>query len=268
MYDYIYTTYLGDRDMELDITTVILLIFFGFLGAFLNALVGGGGLITTPTLMLVGLPPATAIATNKLAATMGNLTSTLTFLKAGKVDMKLLGPILPFVFLFSMLGAWTVHLMNPALLKPLVIIMLILVLIYSIIKKDWGQDQNIKEITWKRKLLFIAALLVIGFYDGFLGPGTGSFIIFVLLMRGFDFLQASGNAKLLNFTSNIAALTMFLILKEVLFAYGLIMGVSMVCGAYVGSKFALKKGSTFVRMVFIVTTAILIAKNSYDFFFH
>ncbi len=93
--------------MEIDVITVILLIFFGFLGAFLNAIVGGGGLITVPALMFVGLPPASAIATNKLAATMGNLTSTLTFLKAGKVDMKLLGPIVPFVFIFSMLGAWT-----------------------------------------------------------------------------------------------------------------------------------------------------------------
>lgn len=253
--------------MELDIITVILLIFFGFLGAFLNAIVGGGGLITVPALMFVGLPPASAIATNKLAATMGNLTSTLTFFKAGKVDLKLLGPILPFVFLFSMLGAWSVHLMNPAILKPLVIIMLILVLIYTLMKKDWGQIENRKEFTLKRKVIFIACLLLIGFYDGFFGPGTGSFIIFVFLMMGFDFLQASGNSKLLNFTSNIAALTMFLILGEVLFAYGIIMGISMICGAYVGTRFALQKGTTFVRILFITTTIILIAKNSYDFFF-
>lgn len=253
--------------MEMDVITVILLIFFGFLGAFLNAIVGGGGLITVPALMFVGLPPASAIATNKLAATMGNLTSTLTFLKAGKVDMKLLGPIVPFVFIFSMLGAWTVHLLDPAILKPLVIIMLLLVFIYTVIKKDWGQIEKKKELTWKRKIVFLCSLLAIGFYDGFFGPGTGSFIIFVFLMMGFDFLQASGNAKLLNFTSNLAALVMFFILGEVLFIYGIIMGISMICGAYVGTKFALKQGTTVVRILFIVTTLILLAKNSYDYFF-
>ena len=125
--------------MELDLLNVIIIIFFGFVGAFFNAVVGGGGLITLPALLSVGLPPSAAIATNKLAASMGNLTSSLTFLKAGKIDIKLLGPILPFVFIFSMLGAWTVHLMDSELLRPLIIVMLSVVLIYTMIKKNWGQ---------------------------------------------------------------------------------------------------------------------------------
>ena len=252
--------------MEIDIVTVLLLLLFGFLGAFLNSIVGGGGLITVPALLFVGLPPVTAIATNKLAASMGNLTSMLTFLRAGKIDLKLLGPILPLVFGGSMLGAWTVNFISPDLLKPLVLIMLIAVLIYTVIKKDWGSQEEQKKLTLKNGFLFFGALVLIGFYDGFLGPGTGSFIIFVFLMMGFDFLQASGNAKLLNFVSNLAALIMFLLLGAVNFTYGFIMGFSMILGAFAGARFALGRGTTYVRLLFIVVTTLLIAKNGYDFF--
>ncbi len=251
--------------MELDLLNVFIIVFFGFVGAFINATVGGGGLITLPALLSVGLPPSAAIATNKLAASMGNLTSTITFFKAGKIDIKLLGPILPFVFIFSMLGAWTVHLMDSELLRPLIIVMLIVVLIYTLAKKNWGQLEERKPLDWKRRILFIASLLLIGFYDGFFGPGTGSFIMFVFLIAGFDFLQAAGNAKLLNFISNIAALIMFLILGEVVFVYGLIMGGSMIAGAFFGTKFALSKGTSFVRMLFIIMTVVLIIKNIYDY---
>ncbi|MEO4052419.1 TSUP family transporter [Solibacillus sp. CAU 1738] len=251
--------------LDMDLLTVILLFVFGFLGAFINAIVGGGGLITLPALMFVGLPPATAIATNKLAASMGNLTSMLTFLRAGKIDFKLLGPILPLVFLGSMLGAWTVHYLSAELLKPLVLVMLIVVLIYTVFKKDFGGVAAPKVMTAKRKLLFFATLIFIAFYDGFLGPGTGSFIIFAFLLMGFDFLQASGNAKLLNFMSNIAALLMFLLLGAVNFTYGLIMGFAMIVGAFFGTHFALKRGTTYVRILFIVMTSVLIAKNIFDY---
>ncbi|MCM3389922.1 TSUP family transporter [Ureibacillus chungkukjangi] len=253
--------------MEMDLYKVIIIIFFGFVGAFINATVGGGGLITLPALLSVGLPPSAAIATNKLAASMGNLTSSLTFFKAGKIDIKLLGPILPFVFIFSMLGAWTVHLMDSELLRPLIIVMLIVVLVYTLLKKNWGQLEERKPLDWKRGTLFVAGIVLIGFYDGFFGPGTGSFIMFIFLIAGFDFLQAAGNAKLLNFISNIAALIMFLILGEVVFTYGLIMGVSMIAGAFIGTKFALSKGTSFVRMLFIIMTVVLIIKNIYDYWF-
>lgn len=250
---------------QIDLSIVIILIFFGFLGAFINSIVGGGGLITLPTLLFVGLPPATAIATNKLAATLGNLTSTVAFLRAGKIDMKLLRPIVPLVFIGSMLGAITVHFMSPELLKPLIFFVLIAVLIFTIVKKDWGTVEKRRKLTKKRKLLFISLLILIGFYDGFLGPGTGSFIIFAFVMMGYDFIQASGNAKLLNFTSNLAALATFLFLGSVNFIYGLIMGFSMIVGAFFGAKLAIGRGTKFVRIVFIVVTSLLILKNGYDF---
>lgn len=251
---------------QIDLTTVLILISFGFLGAFINSIVGGGGLITLPTLLFVGLPPQAAIATNKLAVTFGNLTGMLTFLRAGKIDVKLLRPIVPLVFIGSMLGAITVHYMSPELLKPLIIVVLSVVLIFTVIKKDWGRVEKRKTLTKKRKILFFGVLISIGFYDGFLGPGTGSFIIFAFVLMGFDFIQASGNAKLLNFTSNFAALLTFLLLGAVNIIYGLIMGLAMIVGAFVGAKVALGRGTKFVRAVFILVTSLLILKNGYDFF--
>lgn len=252
--------------MELDLVTILFLIAFGFLGAFVDAIVGGGGLITLPALISVGLSPSSAIATNKLSASMGNFISTLTFLRAGKTNLKFLLPILPFIFLFSMFGAWTVHFVPNEILRPLVIVMLIVVLIYTLIKKDWGQLEKSKGNSFIKNFIIICLLLIIGFYDGFFGPGTGSFFIFVLLLFGFDFLQASGNSKMLNFMSNVAALVMFLILGAVNFIYGIIMGVAMIAGSFVGAKFALKRGTKFLRYFFIFMTTILIIKNVYDYY--
>lgn len=252
--------------MEIDLFSVIALFFFGFIGAFINSIVGGGGLITLPALLFVGLPPATAIATNKLAASMGNFTSMMTFLRAGKIDVKLLGPIVPFVFVGSMLGAYAVHQVSPTILQPLVLLLLIAVLIYTLIKKDLGKVGTEGKVTGKKKWISLFLLITLGFYDGFFGPGTGSFMIFILLFMGFNFIEASGSSKLLNFTSNIAALTMFLLLGAVNYTYGLIMGFAMILGAYTGSKIALSKGTGFVRILFIVVTIVLILKNGTDYF--
>lgn len=134
--------------------------------------------------------------------------------------------------------------------------MLLVVLIYTIIKKEWGSIEKRRVMTKKSKAIFLGVLITIGFYDGFLGPGTGSFIIFAFIVMGFDFIQASGNAKLLNFTSNFAALIMFLFLDAVNYSYGLIMGVSMIAGAFAGAKFALGRGTKYVRSIFIVVTSL------------
>lgn len=253
--------------MDIDLFSITALFFFGFIGAFINSVVGGGGLITLPALLFVGLPPATAIATNKLAASLGNFTSMMTFLRAGKIDIKMLGPIVPFVFIGSMLGAFTVHHVDSEILRPLVLFLLIGVLIYTFIKKDLGKVKEGEKAIGKKKLVGLILLIGLGFYDGFFGPGTGSFMIFVLLFMGFNFIEASGSSKLLNFTSNLAALIMFLFLGAVNFTYGFIMGFAMILGAYTGSKIALSKGTEFIRILFIIVTTVLILKNGYDYFF-
>lgn len=166
---------------ELDVNILMILLLFGFLAAFIDSVVGGGGLISLPALMFVGLPPSAAVATNKLAGTMGSLTSTVTFYRSGKLDIKAVYKLFPFVFFGSMLGAWIVHLMDPSVLKPLMLIMLAAVAIYTIFKKDWGSISSYKTLTPKRYLIFVMVITLVGFYDGFLGPGAGSFLLLLFL---------------------------------------------------------------------------------------
>ncbi|AWE08985.1 hypothetical protein DCE79_17285 [Lysinibacillus sp. 2017] len=252
---------------DLDPHLIIILICFGFLAAFIDSVVGGGGLISLPALLFTGLSPSAAVATNKLASTMGALTSTITFYRSGKLDLKSVAKYFPLTFFSSMIGAYIVHLMDPSLLKPLMLVMLAVVAIYTIFKKDWGSISSVKKLSQNKYILFLFVIAFIGFYDGFLGPGTGSFLIFAFLMVGYDFLKAAGNAKFLNFSSNIGALLMFICLGHINFTYGLIMGASQIVGAIIGSKFAIKRGSGYVRILFILVTVTLLAKNGYDYFF-
>lgn len=251
---------------DLDPSLLLILVVFGFLAAFIDSVVGGGGLIALPALLFTGLTPAAAVATNKLAGTIGSLTSTVMFYRSGELNLKSVYKLFPLTFIGSMIGAWTVHLMNPELLKPLMLIMLAVVAIYTIFKKDWGSISTDKKFAIHHQIIFMLVIFAIGFYDGFIGPGTGSFLIFAFLMMGFNFLKAAGNAKFLNFGSNISALLMFIFLGQVNYAYGIPMGLAQVAGAIVGSKFAIKRGSGYVRALFIVVTFLLLAKNTYDYF--
>lgn len=251
--------------VDLDPSMLVILIVFGFLAGFIDSVVGGGGLITLPALLFTGLNPAAAVATNKLVGTMGSFTSTLMFYRSGNLDLKTLYKLFPLVFIGSMIGAWTVYMMDPALLKPLMLVMLAAVAIYTIFKKDWGSVSTYKKLSTRNFIVFTLLIFAIGFYDGFLGPGTGSFLIFAFLLIGFDFLKAAGNAKFLNFGSNIAALVLFIFLGQVNYAYGLPMALAGIAGAIIGSRFAIKQGSGYVRVLFIIVTFLLLAKNIYDY---
>lgn len=251
---------------DLDPTLLIILVVFGFLAAFIDSVVGGGGLIALPALLFTGLTPAAAVATNKLVGTIGSLTSTIMFYRSGELNLRSVYKLFPLTFIGSMIGAWTVHLMNPEVLKPLMLVMLALVAIYSIFKKDWGSISTDKKFAVHHLVIFMLVIFAIGFYDGFIGPGTGSFLIFAFLMMGFNFLKAAGNAKFLNFGSNVSALLMFIYLGQVNYAYGIPMGLAQFAGAICGSKFAIKRGSGYVRALFIVVTFLLLAKNTYDYF--
>ena len=251
--------------MEWDIYVILIIVLFGFLASFIDSVVGGGGLISTPALLAIGLPPAVALGTNKLASSFGTLTSTIKFIRSGNVDLKIVSKLFPFVLIASLAGAYLATLLPAQLLKPLIIIALSLVFIYTLVKKDWGSVRTFTTFTRMKAIMFVMAYLIIGFYDGFIGGGTGSFMLFVLLMFGFDFLSAAGNAKVLNFASNIGALILFMILGQVDYFYGLIMAVSMIIGSYVGAQFAISKGVGYVKLLFITVTALLILKNAYDY---
>ncbi|GAB6561391.1 MULTISPECIES: TSUP family transporter [Bacillus] len=250
---------------ELSFQVIILLIAFGFLAAFIDSVVGGGGLISLPALMFVGLPPASAIATNKLAATMGTFTSAIYFIRSGKVDFKIVGKLIPLTIIGAVSGALVVKFIPPDILRPLVLVMLVFIAIYIIAKKDWGSVSTYKKMTKGKTLIFFFVILMIGFYDGFFGPGTGSFLIFAFLLIGLDFIQAAASGKLLNFVSNIVSLITFLFLDVIHFEYGIIMGLSMIFGAYFGSKFAVQKGVGYVRTLFLLVTILLIGKNVLEY---
>src|SRR4051794_7059069 len=140
---------------HLDPSLLVILIVFGFLAAFIDSVVGGGGLIALPALLFTGLPPASAVATNKLAGTIGSFTSTVMFYRSGKLDIKSVYKLFPLTFIGSMIGAWIVHLLDPNVLKPLMLVMLAAVAIYTIFKKDWGSISTYKKLSIRHYIIFM-----------------------------------------------------------------------------------------------------------------
>ncbi|MDF2924864.1 MAG: hypothetical protein K0R57_3778 [Paenibacillaceae bacterium] len=247
-----------------DITMLLFLIVAGFIASFVDSVVGGGGLISMPALLFAGLPPGLALGTNKLAGTMSSLTSTASFLASGKIRIKLVAALFPLSLAGSVAGAFTVQQIPTSFLKPLVVVMLIGVTIYTLCKKSWGNQSNFPGLTRNNTIILSAGALVIGFYDGFFGPGTGSFLIFMFLLLGFDFIGASANSKVLNLASNLGSLTTFFMLGAVNVYYGLPMGIAMIFGALAGSQFAIRKGSSYVKPLFLSVTLLLIGKQLWD----
>lgn len=249
-----------ERSVEL----LLFLFGAGFLSAFIDSVVGGGGLISLPAMLLTGVPPVVALGTNKMASVMGSCTSTLSFMRSGKVDFGIVKYLFPLSFLGSALGVYVVQLIPPDFLKPLVIVMLVLVTIYSIMRKDWGEMSTYAGLSKRRFYLAGGVTFSMGFYDGFFGPGTGSFMMFAFLCIGFDFVGAAANARALNFGSNIAAAISFAYLGLVQYQYAIPMGIGMIVGALVGTHMALKKGAAYVRPLFILMTTVLIGKQLWD----
>lgn len=251
---------------HLHLATFFILIPLGFLAAFVDSSVGGGGLISLPALMLAGLPPSLALGTNKLAGTMSAIASTWSYFRSGKVNLQLTKFLLPLSLIGAIVGADLVHHLPTGFLKPLVIILLIVVTIYTIVKKDLGREKTYRKAGTKLLFGACATALIIGFYDGFFGPGTGSFLIISFVFMGFDFVEASGNAKALNLASNFGALGTFIFMESINYAFGLVLGISMIFGAIVGSQFAIRKGVAYVRPIFIIVTCFMIGQQAWKYF--
>lgn len=236
----------------------------GFLAAFIDSVVGGGGLISLPVLLASGLPPHLALGTNKLASTLSSLTSTLSFLRSGKIEWKLVRGLFPFTLVGAALGTVILQKIPSGSLKPLVVVMLLAVTVYTLFRKNWGDVKTYKQLSKQSGIYMVLAAFIMGGYDGFFGPGTGSFLIFIFLLIGFDFVTAAGNAKVLNFGSNIASLVTFICFQSVDYGVGLPMGLAMVCGSLIGSQVAIRKGSRYVRPLFIGMSILLVAKQLWD----
>jgi uncharacterized protein len=245
---------------------ILFLLFIGFITAFVDSIAGGGGLIAVPALLSIGLPPQLVLGTNKLQGSIASLISSYEYFRSGKVNMKLIKKIIPFVIFGAGLGVLTVRFLPNEWLKPIIVVLLILVLIYTFIKKDFGKYENPKPLTTGLLSFLIVMSTVIGFYDGFFGPGTGSFLLFVFLFTGVSYVSAQANAKILNTTSNIVSLIVFMKFGFVHYQYGLIMAASGIVGAIVGTKVAVTKGSKFVKPLFFIMTVWLVFKQIFSFF--
>lgn len=250
--------------MELIIVTLASL-----LAGFVDAIVGGGGLILLPALFTVfpAAPPATLFGTNKVASVWGTAVASVQY--ARRVDMRwaALLPAAGAGFAGSLGGAWLVTLVDGSFLRKVLPFVLLAVLAYTLAKKDLGRTHAPRFSGSAETLAACSIGLVLGFYDGFFGPGTGSFFVFLFVRwLGYDFLNASASAKLLNTATNLAALGLFAYKGHVWWHFALVMAVANVVGSLLGTRLALKHGSGFVRVVFIVVVSALILKTGFDAF--
>jgi len=245
----------------------LILGLFAFAAGFIDSVAGGGGLIQLPGLMLVfpGVPFPVLAGTNKLSSICGTTYAAYRYKKDLKFDKRVLVAAVPCALLASWFGARFVSYLNPALVKPVVIVSLLIVGLYTAFKPKLG---DIKPKEKPAKAIYISSALiglVIGFYDGFIGPGTGSFLIFAfIMMLGLDFLHASASAKIVNIATNIAAIGYFVSTGQFLPWHALVMGLANICGSALGTKMALDKGNEWIKKVFLVSVTILLGKLIWD----
>ncbi|MBI4755932.1 MAG: TSUP family transporter [Betaproteobacteria bacterium] len=238
-----------------------------FVAGLVDAVVGGGGLIQIPALF-TAFPqgaPATLFGTNKLASICGTSVAALRYLRRVPVRWQAMLPALGAALVCSWLGALAVSLLPREVLRPLVLALLLLVAIYTFRRKDFGAIHAPLLGPRAERWAGLAVGAVLGFYDGFFGPGTGAFLIFLFIRYfGYDFLTASASAKLVNWTTNLAALAYFAPTGNVLWITALAMGACNIAGAVVGSQLAMRRGSGFVRGFFLVVLVALIGKFAVD----
>lgn len=248
--------------------SILILLASGFAG-MVDAIVGGGGLILVPALFATfpTAPPATLLGTNKCASVWGTAFATLKYSRRVDMRWRALLPAAVCALAGSFIGAWTVTQIDPAFLRKALPFILLAVLIYTLARKDLGRAHQPHQNKNRERLIACAIGALIGWYDGFFGPGTGSFFIFLLVrFLGYDFLHASASAKLLNVATNIAAIVLFAMKGHIWWQIGLMMAAANVAGSLIGSHLALKHGAGFVRWAFVLLVGLLIIKTGMNTF--
>ena len=248
---------------DLTIATALFLLAASFFAGFIDSIAGGGGLIQLPALLL-GLPKsdtAEVLGTNKLSAVFGTTTAAALYRKQIKPDPKILIAMGLPAFLGSAGGAVLASKIPTSSMRPMVLVLLIIVAIYTWFKPDLGKFENLRHLPKRRVQIAAIAGVVIGFYDGIFGPGTGSFLMLILVASlGYAFITASAIAKVVNVATNVGAIMVFGINGAVIWQIGIILGVANISGAVIGARLAIKGGSTLVRKVFLFVTVALIVK--------
>ncbi len=253
---------------DLSTLVIALLILAALVAGWVDAVVGGGGLIQLPAL-LIGLPsdtpPASILGTNKVSSVWGTATSSLTYALKIRPDWRTIIPLVIGAAAGSAVGAQLARYLPKAYFTPIVLAALIVVGVYTWRRPELGLVSARKHDGHAHYGRTLAIGLGVGAYDGFLGPGTGSFFVILLVgVLGYGFLEASAKAKIANLVTNLAAITVFALHGTVLWPLGLIMGAANLVGGLLGARTAIKHGNTFVRKVFLIVLAGLIVKLTYD----
>jgi uncharacterized protein len=255
--------------MEWIDTQLILVALASLLAGCIDAIVGGGGLILVPALFAVfpTTAPATLFGTNKAASVWGTGLAAFQYSRRVQIPWAAFAPAALVAGLGAWVGAWAVTVVSASFLRQLLPLVLLAVLVYTLVKKDMGRVHAPRLHGHTQTAAACAIGLLLGFYDGFFGPGTGSFFVFLFVRwLGFDFLNASACAKLLNTATNLAALGLFAYKGHVWWHYAVVLALANVVGSLAGTHLALKHGAGFVRGVFIVVVSALILKTGWDAF--
>ena len=246
---------------------VLLLVLVAALAAgWIDAVVGGGGLLQLPALLLVpGMSPVQALATNKLASIFGTTTSAVTYYRRVRPDLRTALPMAAVALLSSFAGASVAAALPAAVFKPIIVVALIAIAAFTLLRPSLGAVTALRHAGRGHHLRAGAVGACIGFYDGILGPGTGSFLVFAMVsVLGYDFLNASAKAKIVNVATNLGALAFFAPYGAVLWGLGLVLGAANMLGGYLGSRMATARGSRFIRVVFLVVVTALIGRVGSD----
>ena len=252
---------------------VFCLCLFAFLAGFVDSVVGGGGLIQVPALFIFLPKPLAAsitgvLGSNKLSSICGTGTAVIQYSRRVRINWHSILPAGMAALVFSFLGARAVSLVRPQVLKPLILFLLVAVALYTYWRKHFG-NLHAPQFTAHRERQFgILVGAVIGFYDGFFGPGTGSFLIFIFIgLFGFDFLTASASAKVINFATNLSAVAYFAETHQIYYRYAVPMGLCNMLGSFTGSRLAILKGNAFVRGFFLIVVTLMILRFGWEILF-
>ena len=237
-----------------------------FLAGLVDSIAGGGGLLSVPAYMAAGLPPHYVLGNNKFSSSFGTLLASLRYYQHGLIDIRVALLSAFFALIGSFLGTSAVLLMSPDFLRILLIILIPLVAALTLANRSLGRENRSQHQSRQRKYSLAAfASLLIGFYDGFFGPGTGMFLIFFYtLVLKYDFVTANANTKVVNLASNVAAVITFIINGKIIYAIGIPAACAGVAGNLLGAKLVLKKGSAIIRPIFIFTLVLLFGKILFD----
>ncbi|GAA1048402.1 sulfite exporter TauE/SafE family protein [Arthrobacter russicus] len=251
---------------DISVLTVLLIIVAGFAAGWIDAVVGGGGLIQLPAMLLLpGITPIQALATNKMGSIFGTATSSVTYYRRVKPDLRTAIPMALIALAGSFGGALLAANLPQSVFKPIIVVALIAVAVFTAVKPNVGELTALRHSGRRHYLVACLIGAVIGFYDGLIGPGTGSFLIIALVTAmGYAFLEASAKAKIVNLATNAGALLFFLPHGSLLWGVGLVLGLSNMAGGYLGARMAVAKGSKFIRLVFLAVVAVLIVKLGWD----